>query len=74
MPDLTVPHIVIRGHTNGCPMGLQRRIKPAFKKLIENRGFSHVNAITFILLADPDTIHDNQKQGAWSSMKIFQFF
>jgi hypothetical protein len=71
VPDLAVPHVIIRGQSDCCTMGREPGEKIGFEQLIQIGCMSFVNSIRFIRFAQAYAVHDDQQQRAFSALKGF---
>ena len=71
--DFTVAHVCIGGQTNGGAVGFERCHGHGVHELVEERSVGVQNGIAFFVLADPDTVHNDEDHGTAAALKFCIF-
>ena len=71
--DFAVAHIGIGRQPHGGTVGFERCHGHGFHELVEEWSVGVQNGVTFFVLADPDTIHNDENNGTATALKFCVF-
>jgi len=70
---LAVPHVLVTRKPDGSAVSLQFTVKIRTAEAVEIGGPCQVYGVCPVSRANPDAVHDNQEEGAFSAGKGTQF-